>query len=279
MSGETRNQIEIPEELLRFYNQLAVLQDEMYAKVKLPEIFAGENESRQHHEAKKSWVQLLKFPEITEGFQQNLRDIADFAKESRPQIREQIETIMIAISNEDIEEIIEKTLWLDAHYFENLSKKKNLSAGILVFLVQNAFRPYLRAWGQSLMKPQDVEQWLKPYCPICGQKASLSRLRSGNGGRMLFCGHCSSEWQYRHLFCPHCENQDPMTLNIITIEGDDVDQIYTCEKCKGYLKTINEKQGQSLNNMLVESARTFFLDILAEREGYSNPSADRAQLN
>jgi FdhE protein len=280
LSGAKGNLIEIPEELLSFYTQLASLQDEMYTKVSLPETPVSENEIQQHQRERKSWIQLLKFPQITEGFQHNLQEIVDFTINFRPQIKEQIEAIMAAVKDEDPLELIQKTLWLDAYYFENLSEKRNLSAGVLVFLMENALRPYLRAWGQGLLKHLDKEQWLRPYCPICSQKADISRLRQGDGSRMLFCSHCFTEWQYRHLFCPHCENDDPMTLNIITIEGNDLDQIYTCDKCKGYLKTINEKkQGFESNNMLVESARTFFLDMLADREGYTNPSADRAQLN
>lgn len=279
MSAGKENQIDMPEEMLSFYNQLALLQDDLHARVNLPEISVNENEIQQHRAQQKSWLQILSFPEITAGFQQHLLEIAEFTKKGRPLIKEQIEEIMNAISDVDPAELLEKTLWLDTVYFEDLAGQKNISAGILVFLLQNALRPYLRAWGQSLEKQQEAELWLKPYCPICGQKSSISRLRPGDGSRMLYCSHCNTEWKYRMLYCPHCDNDDPASLNIITIEGNEIDQIYTCEKCKGYLKTINERNVQGSSNMLVESARTFFLDLLAEREGYSNPAAERHQLN
>ncbi|MGI6648515.1 MAG: formate dehydrogenase accessory protein FdhE [Bacillota bacterium] len=279
MSGAKGNPIEVPEELLSFYNELAVIQDKLLESALIPEQKVEEEEIRQHRTERKFWLQILKFPEVLKGFRENIRVMAEFTKNNRPQIAEQINQIMEAIENEDLTEILDRTVWLDTQYFDRLAHEKGLSAGLIVFLVENALRPYLRAWGQELIKYLDEDNWLKPICPICGHKARISRLRPGDGSRLMFCTHCFTEWQYRHLFCPHCENEDPMSLNIITIEGDEVDQIYTCDKCKGYLKTINDKQGGLSRNMLVESARTFFLDLLAEREGFSQPLDDRTKLN
>lgn len=273
------NVIEVPEELIGFYSRLDALQDELFAGVSLPDSMVEKNHLQQHYEEQMFWLQILKFPEVTLGFQHNLTAIAEFTKEGRPEIREKIDAIIEAITGENVEELIERTLWLDTQYFDSLANQKYLSAGLLVFLTENALRPFLRAWGQQLMKYFDKDKWQSPNCPVCGQKARISRLRQGDGSRIMFCSHCFAEWQYRHLYCPHCNNEDPMTLNIVTIEGDDIYQLFTCEKCKGYLKTINERKQPVVESMLVESARTFFLDMLAEREGYANPSMDRNELN
>ncbi len=64
-------------------------------------------------------------------------------------------------------------------------------------------------------------------------------------------------------FCLHPESQ------FITLSGIDMYRIYFCEKCQGYLKTIDESRaGNAPLDMAWEQVSTLFLDALAMKEGY-----------
>ena len=52
-------------------------------------------------------------------------------------------------------------------------------------------------------------------------------------------------------------------------------RVYFCEKCHGYIKTVDEgKTGDGPLNLLWEDINTVQLDILAMREGYFNQQVD-----
>jgi FdhE protein len=59
-------------------------------------------------------------------------------------------------------------------------------------------------------------------------------------------------------------------LGILRLGDADVRWVETCERCKGYIKTVDERklpEGE-LVFPVVEEAATLHLDLLAEREGY-----------
>lgn len=48
-------------------------------------------------------------------------------------------------------------------------------------------------------------------------------------------------------------------------------EVYVCEKCRGYMKTFNEKKEKKHDDWLLEDIKTLPLDMLALQEGWSYP--------
>jgi formate dehydrogenase accessory protein FdhE len=107
-------------------------------------------------------------------------------------------------------------------------------------------------------------------CPACGSLPSLARLRRTDGRRLLTCGLCGSEWEAVRLACACCGTLQRALLGVLRPGDADIRWIETCEGCKGYIKTVDERKLAEGERFLpvVEEAATLHLDLLAEREGY-----------
>lgn len=107
-------------------------------------------------------------------------------------------------------------------------------------------------------------------CPACGSPPSVARLRRGDGGRVLTCGLCGSDWEAVRLACACCGAQERESLGILRLGDTDPRWVETCETCKGYIKTVDERKLAEGDMVfpVVEETATLHLDLLAEREGY-----------
>lgn len=275
----TNHRIEVPSDLLVFYEELADLQDRLLQSLPREEAAVNEEQIHGFLQQQRFWLQVLPFPLNPARFMEDFRAVSEFVVEKRPQTKESIAMLNELVGSLNLEEIAQKALWLDLDYLYLAVEGSEASSELFLFLVENAIRPQLRAWSEKLPELKEKDHWNQSYCPVCGQNAIISRLRPGDGQRSMFCGHCFTEWEYRHMICPYCNNDDHQTIDILSIEDDRFDLIYTCGKCKGYIKTLNERQGGKAGNLFVEGARTFFLDLLAEREGYHNQQSKRDSLN
>ena len=66
------------------------------------------------------------------------------------------------------------------------------------------------------------------------------------------------------------ETKDRESLGVLRLDDADPRWVETCERCKGYIKTVDERklpEGETVFPV-VEEAATLHLDLLAEREGY-----------
>lgn len=107
-------------------------------------------------------------------------------------------------------------------------------------------------------------------CPSCGSSPSVARLRRADGLRLLTCGLCGTEWEAVRLACACCGTLDRESLGVLRLDDADVRWIETCERCRGYIKTVDERklpEGETVMPVVEETA-TLHLDLLAEREGY-----------
>jgi len=107
-------------------------------------------------------------------------------------------------------------------------------------------------------------------CPACGSAPSVARLRRADGRRVLTCGLCGSEWEAVRLACACCGTLEQSRLGVLRLGDAGPRWVETCDGCKGYIKTVDERrlpEGEVVLPIVEESA-TLHLDLLAEREGY-----------
>lgn len=151
-----------------------------------------------------------------------------------------------------------------------MDKRTGLDSEIISFIIFMSLSPFYSVLMQEVMKKVDFSIWRQGYCPVCGQTATIAKHRSEDGARVLECWLCHAQWVFPRLKCPFCNNTDQKTLRFFYVIGDKTRQVHICEKCKKYLKTIDNKEGKDVL-LDVEAIGTFYLDELAEKEGYEPP--------
>ena len=110
-------------------------------------------------------------------------------------------------------------------------------------------------------------------CPTCGSPPALAVLCRDDGRRRLLCGLCGDAWLAPRLMCVACGAGDRARLASLSLKQDDARWLETCEACRRYVKTVDERRLAD-DHMLVlraEEAVSLHLDLLAETAGYVRP--------
>ncbi len=140
---------------------------------------------------------------------------------------------------------------------------------LLDFLLKESMHPFFALLTQEYKALIAGSKWSKGRCPVCGQEASLSFLKTEEEGkRYLFCAQCALEWAVNRIQCPFCDNEKQQKLGFFTIGNDEKYRVYICHQCKKYIKTIDTRKVPGQMDLEVENLITLHLDILARKEGY-----------
>jgi formate dehydrogenase accessory protein FdhE len=156
---------------------------------------------------------------------------------------------------------------------ESLARRWEIYVDALLFVGRALAAPCVaEAVAARSGTAQPGPKGAKPHhCPACGSPPSIARLRRTDGGRILTCGLCSSVWETIRLACACCGAEERESLGILRLGDADPRWVETCERCRGYIKTVDERKlaEDELVFPVVEEAATLHLDLLAEREGYT----------
>ncbi|MFH1962157.1 MAG: formate dehydrogenase accessory protein FdhE [bacterium] len=141
---------------------------------------------------------------------------------------------------------------------------------LTAFVFTMAERIILGSIADKLRDSIDDSRWLRGYCPMCGNKPQMARLQKEDGKRFLQCGICSTQWQFMRIKCIYCGTEDQNDLRFFWADDDSPYRVDFCRKCKGYIKTIDERKCQEGGeiNLFIEDLSTAYLDILAVEQGY-----------
>lgn len=169
-------------------------------------------------------------------------------------------------------EFAQKALADDAEYFGRISEKMGVDKEEVVSLATALVAPFLRVCSRLLRRKVDSDLVQTKRCPICGGAPLMAKLREGDGKRILECSLCNNQWAFGRLGCPFCGNEDQDTLGFFFIGEEDAYRVHKCDKCKRYIKTVDErrKAEDKLRALPIEDVATLYLDLLAKKEGYQN---------
>jgi FdhE protein len=159
----------------------------------------------------------------------------------------------------------------DAPALAGLAASADVDVDGLTVLAQLAAIPMLTACARQLA-PAVSGSWLEGYCPICGAWASMAETRGLERSRHLRCGCCGTDWALRPLVCAFCRELDHHRLGSLLIDGESgPHRIDTCERCRGYLKTVTTLGALSFRDLALEDLSTVALDLAARERGYTRP--------
>lgn len=136
------------------------------------------------------------------------------------------------------------------------------------FVMSRALHPFLAGYAAAAAPLlEGGPDWLRGDCPVCGGPPDFAALEGEGGRRRLLCARCDAEWAYRRVGCPFCGNEEPASLGYFHAGGGAY-CLYVCERCKGYLKTIDLRETWQRKPLAVERVLTVGLDVAAVRQGY-----------
>jgi FdhE protein len=144
------------------------------------------------------------------------------------------------------------------------------------FLAINTAKPFLSNFSDYITTKFQIEKWKKGYCPICGDSPSMAKLSKPKGKRSLYCSRCETEWPYSRLGCPYCGNKDADKISFLTADGYKEYRLYVCEKCKKYIKTVDERECGEVD-LFCEDLKTTDYDKLAIINGYTKDTNSQKQ--
>jgi len=121
--------------------------------------------------------------------------------------------------------------------------------------------------------PGDTER--AGRCPSCASPPSLAFIvKEPEGRRQLWCHRCDERWPFVRTACPFCGNSRQGTTGYLSIEGEGIWTIGTCEACRRYIKTYDERG--TPGGILVDADQLLWssvvLDLAAQKHGYREPA-------
>ncbi|RQD76488.1 MAG: formate dehydrogenase accessory protein FdhE [Candidatus Syntrophonatronum acetioxidans] len=216
-------------------------------------------------------------PEI---FAKTMASITQVMKEKDIKASQPLENLMKAqeFQGENLQEFVNSISSYDKSQLENyiqktgMDRRTDLDKETISFLTFASASPFYRAYQEEVVKITDYSMWRLGFCPVCGQVATIAKHREEDGARILECWLCYAQWYHPRMECPYCDNKDQDKLRFFYVAGDNSRQVHVCEECKKYLKVIDGRTTERETPLEVEDIATNYLDVLAAREGYTQPA-------
>lgn len=260
---------QLPQEVLEMYKELTAVQ-ELHSNIQVVTGTVTDKQLSDHFQQK---IPLLSFipPSVNrKAFNEVLIEVSRVTKKFRPSINKKVDKIAdFLMQTDDFDEIISRLIWQEDVKVEKLLIGSRVDKKLFFFLAINTLRPFMISYGKKLSEHNNNELWKQNYCPVCGWQPIMAMIVGENHFRHLHCSLCATEWEYKRLACVNCQNADHEKLKSFNVEGDEVYQVSVCDECNSYVKILDVNKLITKPNVLLADIETLYLDILAEREGYS----------
>lgn len=260
--------VNIPADIVAFYRDLDRVHREFTGE--FPPVELTE---RQRADYLDQQAPLLNYADLRlnrEKVTRAFNEICRVFSRHRPQLGDDLAEIekALAAGEKDIRPLVEKAIWQDKRFLADFAAEHHLNGELLALVIFNAAKPFVTGYAGSLKPYVENGGWLQNHCPVCGWQAALAVRTAGDDRRQLQCSLCDTRWAYKNLKCPHCLNEDHEAMKYLAVEDDEVFRVNVCEKCRGYIKTVNEANLAKKDDTLLTDVKTLHLDIIARREGY-----------
>jgi len=278
-------------EVISFGYDMWQVQKTMIEAVTIPSLLVMKADRDRYAKRIKEDLPLLDREDILltlniKQWSENAFRVIRFLREKRPQLTESIEKIEKHIKETDTKKLIESYL-PPLDYIPSSGKQAENNEALLYYVMESSIKPSARAYGKifaDIFSKIDPGDWKLSKCPLCGAKPMMGQIKGEERTKYLICSWCETMWSYRRVECPFCQNTTQDTLKYflssdLDIEGDLRFRVDFCEKCKKYMKTIdNDKETKENKENIfkdkafcVEDLLTLYLDIIANKSGFERP--------
>jgi FdhE protein len=261
-------QIQIPTELINFYQGLKEVQDS----------FIGENTVK----TSKININQSDFangkPILYNGIKVNyrkftkcLKEISLYLKQQRPLLVDEINKVeaILKVKKDELWPIVDKFILQKQEEVYEYCKSNEINLDVFALILVNTLRPLLQEVALGLHDKYKNELWHKNYCPVCGWHPSIATVEPPDNKRYLHCSMCATKWLFKRLACVNCNNEDHTKLGYLRSDQLEGYQVDICQECNNYIKTIfTESRLKPIENIELIDLDTLYLDIIAEGKGY-----------
>ena len=167
-----------------------------------------------------------------------------------------------------IKVLVEKIVARNEENWQKLATELNVSKNILRKVGEYISAPYLELCAEYFNKKLKKQKWEQPFCPICGSYPSMAIVNDKKDYRILWCRLCDTEWKFKKDTCPFCLTNKLKQIKYIFPPEKSPNRIDACDKCKRYLKTIDEQLIIKKPNLVVENLASYRHDLIALQQGY-----------
>jgi FdhE protein len=157
--------------------------------------------------------------------------------------------------------------WYEKGKLPSKVSARGIDSNLINSIIHATIKPFLVSHAGTLRDSIDQERWRRSNCPVCGGIADFSFLDTERGSRWLLCSRCDTEWPFQRLQCPYCNNQNQNDLSYYA-DDSGLYRLYTCERCRGYIKTIDLRQIEDKVILPLERFYTLDMDRQAIEMGY-----------
>lgn len=169
---------------------------------------------------------------------------------------------------EDISELGEAFVRGEEEILLRKAGELEVDFNVLHLLLHTTLAVFFQKMAEMYYKKADLDQVPSGTCPVCGGIPIMGFNRDGDGLRVLECSLCGTRWGAPRMMCLFCGNVEQNELGYFFVEGERQRRVYTCEKCKRYIK-ITDRYGEPGEIILpLEDLFTTYLDRLAQDRGY-----------
>ncbi len=152
----------------------------------------------------------------------------------------------------------------DCEPFENYGKMYKADPALILFIISSLIQPCIEEIARNA-DSSFLDGWWQVSCPVCGRTTRVAKLKSRK--RYLTCTFCGAEYLADVFLCANCGNGDPVTLKFLAPEDYPEFRVDFCEKCKHYLKVIDEDKLRKHIPKGLEDIMTINLDLMAKNAG------------
>ena len=179
---------------------------------------------------------------------------------------------LVADARPDAQAMFQASLCHDAEQIAALAKASGADRAALQAVAALVPVPFLQAcnrrWRSSVS-----EEWVSPFCPVCGSWPAFAEVRGIERKRYYRCGRCGGEWHAHGLSCPFCSTTNHHDLVVLMPQRQGMAAaVDACKRCGGYVKTFNRLQACPPAAVLLEDLGGVALDVAALEHGYSRPA-------
>ena len=266
----------LPEGYLDFYRALESWQNvyQMKLKEQLPPPPGSSPEVLEELRLQRQpWFKLHPPIISSELYRDCWLGLLDFLAQNRQEVKDSLPALYQCADHLDFSQLPELCLREETG---SIAIPEETSADLLLFSLEHAIRPFLRYLAMpyyELIQSDQTSFWDQPkICPVCGGISRLSRFRSGDSKRFMFCDRCFTEWNANYLLCVHCGSTEVYKVKFLTLDQTAEFKLMVCDNCHGYAKCYDEYNcSGGARDMFVANMETVYLDLLAQKEGYYNP--------
>jgi FdhE protein len=262
------------ESLLTFYQRMFISQEQSKINIDLEPITLSEDDVVLKQEAYLPLVDMAEFSVDTASSASLLVEICQIIKDFNTEMAPAAKMIYKAFGSDiDAEELFKALIGSQDAYFEKITGKIDVDKPALAFVAYNSIKPSLMMCAEQLAGYLgEPENWLKGYCPVCGNAPGISIL-DDKGTQYLYCSFCWHQWPIARGKCPFCSQPDRSDHHYFYSETEDGYRVDVCDGCKKYLKTVDMRKTEHVVYAPLEMVASLHLDMQARDLGFESSLA------